>query len=220
MRLARILPLATIVGVLAAVACKGDKTEVPPPGGASQSDTTPRATPAPPFAGRADEVSRAEVLSYVSQLQFDSLPEAADTITISTGNLARIEPEIGSRALLRDSLKLGRIVARITVQSAYPFMGLTQGVNYYWFDSTSTGWRCLMIPADTTLPISTKQCDLSNHGRSISGRSRAHFVRVNPVYASTDCNAGCCVSPKASSGAAAEVDAAFRELHEESPSSR
>ena len=51
-----------------------------------------------------------------------------------------------------DTGQVGRVVLRITSDSAYPRLGIASGVNYVWQDFKNGKPRQFVIPADTGLP--------------------------------------------------------------------
>ena len=55
-------------------------------------------------------------------------------------------------ARTRDTSRAGGIGFRITSDTAYPRLGIAQGVNYVWKDVAGGKTRFLMIPADTAKP--------------------------------------------------------------------
>lgn len=52
----------------------------------------------------------------------------------------------------RDTSRAGGIAFRITSDTAYPRLGIVQGVNYVWKDVVNEKTRWLMIPADPRKP--------------------------------------------------------------------
>jgi hypothetical protein len=138
----------------------------------------PPHTPAPPafVTNAASPGQRAAVLAYAATLQFDTLTHGAgdiqpltlkDTSAVppkdTVGPVGRIYPEKNTHHNSQADLAgVGRIVARIYSSGPYPRLGLSAGWSYYWVDSLtmitpdSGVGRALLIPADSTQPISVR----------------------------------------------------------------
>jgi len=54
-----------------------------------------------------------------------------------------------------------RFTYRLNSNVAYPAMGIAPGYNYVWRDTTPTGYRMLVVPADTTYPMMFLKRDTS-----------------------------------------------------------
>ena len=151
-----VLRLSSIamVALLVVWACSGPDSVPRSQSFAQQSVAAPRATPPAPFTN-IDAASATQVLQYASTLEFVDELARVDTATITEGSrhaLVRFSPEIGSRMVTLDSLKLGRITARWTRfpdSVRYPMATM---VGYMWTDSLPTGWRMIFFPDDTTRP--------------------------------------------------------------------
>ncbi len=135
-------------------------------------------TPAPPapVTNAASPGQRAAVLAYAATLQFDTLTHGAGDVQPLTlkdsraeppkdtiGPIGRIYPERNTHHNSQADLSgVGRIVARIYSSGPYPRLGLSAGWSYFWVDSLtmitadSGVGRALLIPADTTQPISVR----------------------------------------------------------------
>ncbi|HEV8264010.1 MAG TPA: hypothetical protein VGQ06_03595 [Gemmatimonadales bacterium] len=138
----------------------------------------PPHTPAPPSLVTNAESSsqRAAVLAYAATLQFDTLTHGASDMQPLTlknssavppkdtvGPVGTIYPEVNThRNSQADLAGVGRIVARIYTTGPYPRLGLPAGWSYFWVDSLkmitpdSGVGRALLIPADSTQPISVR----------------------------------------------------------------
>lgn len=135
-------------------------------------------TPAPPapVTNAASPGQRAAVLAYAATLRFDTLTHGAGDMQPLTlkdaraippkdtvGPVGTIYPEVNTHHNSQADLAgVGRIVARIYSTGPYPRLGLAAGWSYFWVDSLamitpdSGVGRALLIPADTTQPISVR----------------------------------------------------------------
>ncbi len=66
----------------------------------------------------------------------------------------------------RGELVRGRIVARIESDGAYAERGIPAGVSYVWVDSSSSGWRSVIVPEDSSQPMAVKPIHFTRHGRT------------------------------------------------------
>lgn len=98
---------------------------------------------------QVDTPSLAEVRARAARVVFDTVLGAADAqpLLITNGRRtgwAKIEP---ARDVYRlDSIELarGRVVARISAESAYAPLGLGRGLNWWWIDKRGGKWRSVM----------------------------------------------------------------------------
>jgi hypothetical protein len=74
-------------------------------------------------------------------------------------------------ARTRDSSQAGGIGFRVTSDTAYPRLGIAQGVNYVWKDVVNGKTRLLIIPADTAKPAHWLAVSSHSHpSRKITSR--------------------------------------------------
>jgi hypothetical protein len=164
--------LGSLVVGLVTVACSRG-TQGPADTAVQQAPAGPRATPAPGFAANTvTSADRQTLVRYGDSLRFAIPFEQADGRFLrnsanDTGRTyVRVIPEVGSRALSREELKQGRIIALAVAARAYAPWQMAAGKNYIWVDSIDTGWRVVIIPADlqaalgslTVMPL-----DKNNH---------------------------------------------------------
>ena len=160
-----------------------------------------RPIPAPSFA-RLEGTARAVVLSYARSLEFDTSYHATDVARlftkrdgiVSDGPLARISPEAGILTSSSESMRGGRIVARISSDAVFPELGLAKGDNYLWVDRSGGGLRAVIVPADTSAPAH-EYALRQKHVMVNNRRAEARF-RWNEAKGRTTiwvpCAQGCC----------------------------
>ena len=98
---------------------------------------------------QVDTVSVATMRAYGTTLNYDSVLGAADAqpLFVKGGyryGFAKIEPERGAYRLDVAELARGRIIARISSESAYASLGLGPGMNWWWIDKKGGRWRSIV----------------------------------------------------------------------------
>lgn len=186
--------------------------------------------PLPEYVGaRASSIAisdslRGAILASAATLQFDSLPPAAALETLWVAGLPRAiataAPERNTPHLSRQQLAQGRIIVRITSDSAFLPLGIAAGHTFFWVDSTSdAGWRALMVPESRTAPVNTLPLRLNplvvpDTTAPATARWLALTTHSVAYYINGRCNNTCCIAPGALTGATAtSVDSAFAAMH-------
>lgn len=113
----------------------------------------PRQQPTRPVnvdLAQVDTPSVAEVRARAAKVVFDTVLGAADAqpLLITNGRRtgwAKIEPAQDVYRLDSMELARGRVVARISAESAYTPLGLGRGLNWWWIDKRGGKWRSVMF---------------------------------------------------------------------------
>lgn len=98
-----------------------------------------------PPGGQVTAQSRADLVAWAGGVRYRA-PDAARAYVygFAPGDSARIEAA-------EDASGASCVVARLTSSNAYPSRGIGAGVNYVVVDSGSTGYRAMVISADTAV---------------------------------------------------------------------
>lgn len=126
-----------VSGFVAGITCAPQPPQ-PAPTRAAGFDTT-----------HVDTVSVATMKAYGTTLDYDSVLGAADAQPLFAREgrrygFAKIEPERGTYRLDTLALARGRIIARISSESAYAALGLGPGMNWWWVDKKGGRWRSII----------------------------------------------------------------------------
>ncbi|HYL22714.1 MAG TPA: hypothetical protein VEU74_13190 [Gemmatimonadales bacterium] len=98
---------------------------------------------------QADTPSLEEIRARAARVVFDTVLGAADAqpLLITNGRRtgwAKIEPARDVYRLDSNELARGRVVARISAESAYAPLGLGRGLNWWWIDRRGGKWRSVI----------------------------------------------------------------------------
>jgi hypothetical protein len=126
--------LGTLLLILVGTGCP-PRYEEPAPTKAAGFDTS-----------LVDTVSVASMAAYGARLSYDTVVGAADVQPLLIRNgvrygFAKVEPERGAYRLDTNDLARGRIIGRVSSESAYAPLGLGRGINWWWVDRKGGKWR-------------------------------------------------------------------------------
>lgn len=149
----------------------------PPPTRAADFDTT-----------QVDTASVATMRAYGVTLDFDSVLGAADAQPLFAREgrrygFAKIEPERGAYRLDTAAAARGRIIARISSESAYAALGLGRGVNWWWVDKKGGKWRSIIYSEAQNQKSVNILDSLQSHPGHEWRQSVARFVVLDTLVA-------------------------------------
>jgi hypothetical protein len=137
---------------------------------------------------QADTSLKATIRRHIRGLVFDSVLGAADAqpLLIREGRrsgYAKIEPEVNAYRGTLDSLALGRIIARISSESAYAPLHLGPGINWWWVDRKGDTWRSTVYSEALNTTYTTDLDSLRSHPGYEWKQSIARFVVLDTIVA-------------------------------------
>jgi hypothetical protein len=144
-----------------------------------------------------DTVSVARMRAYGTTLDYDGVLGAADSqpLLVRQGRrvgFAKIEPEKGAYRLDTSDLARGRVIARITSESAYAHLGLGPGTNWWWVDKRGGKWRSI-IYSESRNERSVQILDsLWSHPGYVWRQSTARFMLSDTLVAMWGNCGRCC----------------------------
>jgi len=147
---------------------------------------------------QADTSLSAVIRRHIRGLVFDSVLGAADAQPLlfregrRTG-FAKIEPEVNAYRGTLDSLARGRIIARISSESAYAPLGLGPGINWWWIDRKGDTWRSTVYSEALKRTKTTELDSLRSHPGYTWRQSIARFVVLDTIVAMWGVYDGHCV---------------------------
>ncbi len=145
----------------------------------------------------ADTVSVATMKAYGATLDYDGVLGAADSqpLLVRQGRrvgFAKIEPEKGAYRLDTSDLARGRIIARITSESAYAHLGLGPGANWWWVDKRGGKWRSIIYSEALNARSAQILDSLGSHPGYVWRQSTARFVLGDTTVAMWGNCGKCC----------------------------
>jgi len=159
----------------------------------------PAPSEAPGFdTSYVDTASVATLAAQGARLDYDTLLGAADAqpLLVKGGlryGFAKIEPVRQPQPLDTAALARGRILARISSESAYAALGLGPGMNWWWIDHKGGTWRSIVY-SEARNERSIKILDsLRPHPGYPWRQSIARFVFLDTVVAMWHYSGGHCV---------------------------
>ena len=163
----------------------------------SQQGGGARPTPAPP-RGTMDSAWRSQVAAFAAQqLQFDTMPPAADTATFAVGaDTSRVtfSPEIGAAGIPESALAQGWVIGRVQVTGTTPPYGFPAGTSWIWIDSTSAGWRLVQVPETASDSMRQRTLMLGSSRFDSAAPPRAMHTSIDSL-ANWRCGTRCCIDP-------------------------
>lgn len=164
--------------------------------GATTEASAVQVPPAPTF-GAPDTAQRPGVLEYARRVQFIDNPQVSDEQTLvqprGRGPRARIEPVAYAHRLTRERLARGAVIARIVSDGDYAPLGLSRGINYFFVDSGTAGWRSIIISDVAARPARVMQVVLSELQHPFSVPSARWIESAGFIYPNPDCGRICCI---------------------------
>lgn len=146
-------------------------------------------TPAPRFADPT-VADPAEVRSYAHSLEFDT-SAAASASTHVGGIEVRWSPERRAAGISDADLVRGRIIGVAQTSGGTSAFGTLEGRTYIWADSTSAGWRAVLIPDAPTGPLTT--VPLFHGTRRFAAREPTRFGVLSDSFPNGRCGNRCCI---------------------------
>lgn len=182
-RLAQLqVALLLFTSVVAGTACPPQ----PPPTLAASFDSS-----------SVDTVSVATMKTYGATLDYDGVLGAADSqpLLVRQGRrvgFAKIEPERGAYRLDTVDLARGRIIARISSESAYAHLGLGPGENWWWVDKRGGKWRSIIYSEVLNAKSAQILDSLGSHPAYVWRQSTARFMLRDTTVAMWGTCGKCC----------------------------
>ncbi len=184
-RRSRLQPALLLSGfVVVGTACAPQQ---PAPTRAAGFDTT-----------QVDTVSVATMRAYGATLDYDSVLGAADAQPLFVKGVhrygfAKIEPERGAYRIDTAALARGRIIARISSESAYAALGLGPGMNWWWVDKKGGKWRSIIYSEARNEKMVNILDSLQSHPGHEWRQSIARFVFLDTLVAAWGVSDNRCV---------------------------
>ena len=150
-----------------------------------RQDATPAATFSDPTVAAV-----AAVVSYAHSLEFDS-SAAASALTHVGGTEVRWSPERRAGGISDANLARGRIIGMAQTSGGTSAFGTLEGRTYIWVDSTSAGWRAVLIPDDPTGRLTT--VPLFHGTRRFAAREPTRFRAHADSFPNGRCGTRCCI---------------------------
>lgn len=146
-------------------------------------------TPAAKFADPT-AADPAEVRSYARGLDFDT-SDAASALTHVGGIAVRWSPERRAGRISDAGLVSGRIIGIAQTTGGTSAFGTLEGRTYIWVDSTSAGWRAVLIPDGPAGVLST--VPLFHGTRRFTAREPTRFRAHADSFPNGRCGNYCCI---------------------------
>ena len=146
-------------------------------------------TPAARFADPT-AADRAGVLSYARSLEFDT-SAAATGLTHVGGTEVRWSPERRAGGISDANLVRGRIIGVAQTSGGTSAFGTLEGRTYIWVDSTSAGWRAVLISDNPTAMLTT--VPLFHGTRRFTSREPTRFRVFADSFPNGRCGTRCCI---------------------------
>jgi hypothetical protein len=154
--------------------------------------------PAPTFTS-PEQQDRAAVIQYAStQVQYISDRMLADEQILfapgqSRGPDARIESAAHAGRISDSALARGTFIARIVSTGPYAPIRLVRGIQYLWVDSSASGWRAVVVPANAASPARVIKVSLFTHAGATRIGSVRWFYTSEGTLPNPKCGTRCCV---------------------------
>ena len=132
----------------------------------------------------------AEVRSYAHSLEFDT-STAASALTHVGGIEVRWSPERRAAGISDANLVRGRIIGMAQTSGGTSAFGTLEGRTYIWVDSTSAGWRAVLIPDGPTGPLTS--FPLYHGTRPFTSREPTRFRAHADSFPNGRCGTRCCI---------------------------
>ena len=118
-------------------------------------------------------------------------PRSVDTMVIKSpgGVLPTIRILTATIQSTSERVPTTRLLARLHSDAPYPTMGIATGDNDVWRDSVAGGWRILMVPRDSTVPMSWQRLDTAVVRYFAEVATEPRLVRSDKGYGA--CTSGC-----------------------------
>lgn len=117
-----------------------------------------------PPGGEFDDASRQSIVAWAGGLNYHPHDATyAFVYGFAPGDSVRIQAAVLDTTGSGGSSPRRCIYARITSAQAFPALGIGAGVNYLWADSLAGGDRSVIIPADSTRPMTVHPLVLHSH---------------------------------------------------------
>lgn len=149
------------VVVAMAGACNGDRQEQQEP---EQPQQLVAGQPCIPAGDSFGGSSRGAVVAWAGGLSYQPMDASrAFVYGFAPDDSVRIEAAVLDTTGPGGASPYGCLYARITSERAFPALGIGPGQNYLWADSVGGADRSIVIPADSSLPMTVHPLVLHSH---------------------------------------------------------